>query len=72
MEPYFDAGLKALAKAAGYPPAAIQSSSQFQRSHDFMLEAWEAMYTVILHHYLEGREPQTTTTPSCLLQDMAR
>lgn len=39
MKPYFDAGLKALAQAAGYPSAAIQSCSQFQRTDHFLLEA---------------------------------
>ena len=43
MKAYYDAGLKALAGAAGYPLAAIQSSSQFKRSHNFILEAWEAI-----------------------------
>jgi len=36
MKAYYDAGLKALAGAAGYPLAAIQSNSQFS----FILEAW--------------------------------
>ena len=72
MKPYYDAGLKALAKAAGYPLAAIQSCSQFQRSHNFILEAWEAMYRVMLQRYMEGRDPQNTTTPSRLLYDITR
>ena len=32
MKAYYDAGLKALARAAGYPLAAIQNSSQFKRT----------------------------------------
>ena len=44
MKAYYDAGLKALATAAGYPLAAIQSSSQFKRSHHFILEAWHGKH----------------------------
>ena len=33
MKPYFDAALKSLAQAAGYPLAAIQSCGQFKRTH---------------------------------------
>ena len=43
IKPYFDAGLKQLAKVAGYPVAAIKSCVQF-----FILEAWEAVYRSIL------------------------
>ena len=53
MKAYFDAGLKQLAQAAGYPTGAIQSSSQFKRSHHFILEAWEALYRVMVQKYLE-------------------
>ena len=35
MKPYFDAGLKDLAKAAGYPITSIQSCGQFKRTHTF-------------------------------------
>ena len=41
MKPYYDAGLKSLAKSAGYPEAAIKSCSQFKRTHTFLLETWE-------------------------------
>ena len=44
MKPYYDAGLKKLAQAAGYPLPTIQSCSQFKRTHLFLLEAWEAIY----------------------------
>jgi len=66
MKPYFDAGLKALATAAGYPPAAIQTCSQFKRSHNFITEAWEAMYRLMLQHYMDSRNQQNTTTHTCL------
>ena len=43
MKPYFDAGLRELARAAGYPVAAIQSCSQFKRTHNFIIEVWQAV-----------------------------
>ena len=72
MKPYFDAGLKVLAKAVGYPLVAIQSSSQFQKSHNFILGAWEAMYRVLLQCYMEGKDAQYTSTSSCLLCDITK
>ena len=53
MKPYFDAGLKKLAKVAGYPTAAIQACSQFKRTHLFIMEVWEALFQVMLNSYLE-------------------
>ena len=70
MKVYYDAGLKALAKAAGCPLAAIQNSSQFKRSHNFILEAWEATYKVMLKCYMEARDTEISTSHS-LLQDIA-
>ena len=70
MKAYYDAGLKALTKAAGYPLAAIQSSSQFKRSHNFILEAWEAIYKVMLKCHMEARDTEISTSHS-LLQDIA-
>ena len=55
MKPYFDAGLKELAKTAGYPTTAIQACSQFKRTHHFIMEASEAIYQVMLHMYLEKK-----------------
>ena len=54
VKPYFDAGLKELAKATGYPITAIQACSQFKRTHCFLMEAWEAMFQVMLRMYLEN------------------
>ena len=51
MKPYFDAGLKDLAKVAGYPVAAIKSCGQFKRTHHFLMEAWEAVYRSILRAF---------------------
>ena len=53
MKCYFDTGLKELAQCSGYPVAAIQSCSQFKRTHHFLTEVWEALYRVILDKFLE-------------------
>lgn len=53
MKPYFDAGLKELAKAAGYPTASIQVCGQFKRTHQFLFEVWEALYRVIISIFLK-------------------
>ena len=61
MKPYFDAGLKSLAEAAGYPVAAIKECSQFKRTHYFLIEAWEALYRAMLSVFLERVGNATTT-----------
>ena len=53
MKPYFDAGLKQLAQVAGYPAAAIQSCSQFKRTHNLLIEVWQAVYQVTVQRFLE-------------------
>ena len=71
MKPYYDAGLKALASSAGYPLTAIQNSSQFKRSHNFILEVWEAMYRVMLQRYLEqSQDPAEMLSPGGLIEDI--
>lgn len=52
LKPYFDAGLKSLAEACGYPIAAIQHCSQFKKTHYFILEAWEALYRSMLTTFI--------------------
>ena len=63
MKPYFDAALKDLAKAAGYPTASIQVCGQFKRTHYFLMEVWEALYRVIISrffgHYHSGSGKDT-------------
>jgi len=62
MKPYFDAGLKDLAKAAGYPLASIQTCGQFKRTHHFLLEVWEALYRAMIKTFLNQRESLSLTT----------
>lgn len=54
MKPYFDAGLKTLAKSAGYPAASIQSCGQFKRTHRFIVEVWEATYRSMISTFLHS------------------
>ena len=62
MKPYFDAGLKSLANAAGYPTASIKACGQFKRVHSFLLETWEAIYRVMVSLFLEQVELQDPLT----------
>ena len=54
MKPYFDAGLKSLAAACGYPVAAIRHCSQLFKKHYFILESSEALYRTMLVKFLES------------------
>ena len=51
MKPFFEAGLKDLAIASGYPALSIQSCSNFQRTHHFLMEAWEGLYKYMLKQF---------------------
>ena len=55
---YFDAGLKELAQAAGYPVASIQ---KFKRTHCFIVEVWEALYRVMITKHFEHRNANPST-----------
>ena len=71
MKLYLDAGLKELAKTAGYPTAAIQACSQFKRTHAFIMDAWEAIFQVMLHSYLDeaDHDPIAEAVKQQLLSD---
>lgn len=69
MKPFFDVGLKALAKACGYPVSAIQNCSQFKQIHYFIMESWESMYCAMLESFievLEGNSSAEATMPQLL------
>ena len=53
---YFDAGIKQLAQAAGYPTVAIQAGCKLKCTHHFILEAWESLYRAMVEKYLETLE----------------
>ena len=63
MKPYFDAGLRDLAKAAGYPVVSIQAYGQFKGTHHFLLEVWEALYRVMISMYLKQSDSPITEDP---------
>ena len=68
MKPYFDAGLKSLAEACGYPVHDIKQCSQLKNTHHFILECWEAN-TVMLTKFLESSE-MTETLMTRLMDDI--
>ena len=70
IKPYYDAGLRSLTMAAGYPTASIQSTSQFKRTHSFILEAWEAIYRVMLAQYMDSRDQQGCSSSTNLLKEI--
>ena len=62
MAAYYDAGLKALANASGYPLAQLQGCSNFKRTHHFLLEVWEAVYRAMLAKFFEAKDIKTSNT----------
>ena len=60
MKPLFEAGLKDLAMASGYPALSIQSCSNFLRTHHFLMEAREGLYRYMLKQFQKCR---TALTP---------
>ena len=43
---------------SGYPVAAIKACSQFKRTHNFLIEAWQALYLVMLQRYIEAEREE--------------
>lgn len=57
LKVYFDGGLRDLAKASGYNPNAI--GSNFKRTHNFLMEAWEAMYRHFLTLFHDSNDKKS-------------
>ena len=72
MKPYFDAGLKELAKVTGYPIAAIKSCGQFKRTHYFIMETWEAVYRSIMSAYFENNKPSSDQLQDTIVQNLLK
>lgn len=55
MKPYADAGLASLGREAGHraeTPASLLQASNFRRTHEFLLQAYEAIYRYFLSIYI--------------------
>jgi len=52
---YFDGGLLDLAKACGYQPNSI--GVNFKRTHNFIIETWEALYRYFLSLFMSKELP---------------
>ena len=51
---YFEAGLLDLAKSSGYTPTSI--TSNFRRTHHFLMEVWESLYRFTLSPFLKKKQ----------------
>ena len=53
---YFDVGLKQLANVSGHKGETLKalSSSNFKRTHRFILESWEALYLYMYQKFLKA------------------
>ena len=72
MKPYFEAGLKELARVSGYPVASVQVCGQFKRTHNFLLEAWEAFYQVMIDKYYSYLENSESDAEQQLLREIIK
>ena len=58
MKAYFDGGLSSLTQAACYPTKQIKNCGQFKRTHQFLMEAWEATYRAMLNCFIDNEYTQ--------------
>ena len=59
MKVYYDAGLKDLAESSGHRGetlTSIKKCSSYKRTHQFLLQAWEAMYRQMFISFKRAKE----------------
>ena len=59
MKLYYNTGLRELAKASGFQGAtltALESCSNFEYAHRFLLHVWEALYRETLDMYISNND----------------
>ena len=63
MKPYADAGLTKLAELSGHRSETLTSlvCSHFRRTHNFLLQAFEAFYRFFIGLYLSSKEGSSPT-----------
>ena len=63
-----------MAKFTGYNVASIQSCGQFKRTHQFILETWEAIYRVMIHKFFDQQKsnPSGCQQHNSLLEDVQK
>ena len=65
MKVYYEVGLKYLAKASGFKAETLTSlanSSNFKRTHAFLLQAWEVLYRYMFEVYRTQCSPDITAS----------
>ena len=74
MKAYYHAGLKQIAKDSGYKSetlTSLENYSHFKRTHSFLLQVWEAMFTEIIHVFVMSN-PQYTNLQISIQEEFDR
>ena len=67
MKVYYDAGLKSLAESAGYRDETLTST--FKRTHQFLLQVWEAMYRQVFKVFMRNKDADSLVSDFCWAQN---